>query len=277
MARRQLTNGDFNLNFKKLIVRREVKSTRPMGVEDEESIRFALDSRLDENSGHLAISPKSPFANAPAFPNGFGKQKAWLDSIPIRSVAPQLNDGLNRVAQEIGRVRGGRSVTSNSEPSVSFDDAETEFQRESHLVPSVESTSATASTPLTSLSEGEDDAWGFDDLHIVPDSPKLSNFKSNENLGATVDDYEDFAVGLLDEQHKERASLTVNSAADETLFQSGNKPLFKPPLASKENLSIRQENSSSDSSTMQENFGKKNVKSRSRRNNRSGTSPSQIV
>ena len=170
--------GNFSLGLRKLQVRKEVKisegssslgllsspsspfanlpSADPLVGSFDQPIQSAMQTILDHQD------PTSPRPNsramAPTFPNGVaGKQGTWRDSIPIRHVAPTVQEGLGRVRREIGRVAESRrrarsaatdrpelsSAGEGCSSSVSFDDDEAVFADRGELEGS-ESTEGTS-------------------------------------------------------------------------------------------------------------------------------------
>lgn len=168
----------------------------------DQPIKSAMQTILDSEAALVSGSPKTL---TPTFPNGVaGKQGRWRDAIPIRAMAPSVNEGLGRVRKELGRVRVSaivprrRASSSGAygtvgEPyssSISFEDDDAVFADRMH--------SESGSTACTSEPDASSDdaSWGLDGLEEEPDM-ELDAGMSLLDEAPFEDDVDDFALDAL--------------------------------------------------------------------------------
>jgi hypothetical protein len=145
---------------------------------------------LDADAHVASTSPRI----APAFPNGVSGKNAgwWRDAIPIRSVAPTVNDGLRTVRRELGRVTtSGIAVARRRASTSGYGEYSSSVSFEEDAVFADLVGRSEGSTAGTSEPDGEsDEAWGLDGL-------EEETFDARSGEGVTVeipfeDDFDDF-------------------------------------------------------------------------------------
>lgn len=169
---------------RRLVFRPEVEVHHPSTPEARSSdeLNSALHSMLDAR----------PSPQVPALPNGSPSKTGLWGSIPIRQVAANLGEGVDRVRREYARAqhKRNRRRTSNAAGTpLSFED-DTVFATLDD-----DASSAPSSGPLPPTIDGDDageDEWG--------------DRWEDEYRRAVEDDggAEDLVLGLLDEEEEER-------------------------------------------------------------------------
>lgn len=165
---------------RRLVFRPEVEVLHPSPAFDE-PLTSALHSMMDSR----------PSPQVPALPNGSPSKAGLWGSIPIRQVAANLGEGVDRVRREYARAqhkrRGRPSNAAAGGTPLSFED-DTVFATLED-----DASSAPSSGPLPPTIDGSaDDEWG--------------DRWEDEYRRAVEDDggAEDLVLGLLDEEEDER-------------------------------------------------------------------------
>ncbi|KAI5474666.1 WD40/YVTN repeat-like-containing domain containing protein [Pseudohyphozyma bogoriensis] len=200
----------------------------------DQPIKSAMQTILDSEAALVSRSPKTL---TPTFPNGVaGKQGRWRDALPIRSVAPTVNEGLGRMRRELGRVRASAIVPRRRASSSGVYGAEAtystsvSFEDDAVFADHAGSGSGEAmSTPGTSeQDELSDDAlWGLDGLAeeepLEEDGIELLG-EDEEEEPPFEDDFEDDFV--LDQPAA--ATQQGLGSSKETIHASAAPPAHAP-------------------------------------------------
>ncbi|GAA99453.1 uncharacterized protein L969DRAFT_93913 [Mixia osmundae IAM 14324] len=218
LALAELSKGIFAFQSRSIEVRQDVKVDGKVLSDAVPSpygapIRSAMHTVLDQDP--TVFGSLSPSSLTPTFPNGArGRHGSWRDSAPTFS---HIQVGLGRVRRELERAattstrRLSREGRTTSEISVSFEDDDAILAEEARDLPECNSAANDhVSTPITSMSDGNDvaDDWA----KWESDSPGREEKKEVAAATAPMErlslegeeDYDDFAIGLFDEQ---RSSL----------------------------------------------------------------------
>ncbi|KAK4699999.1 hypothetical protein P7C70_g6253, partial [Phenoliferia sp. Uapishka_3] len=213
--------GHFALNLRRLEMRSEVQIWQGgENVSDEHNpasfdqpIKSAMQTILDSEAALVSASPKTL---TPTFPNGVaGKQGRWRDAIPIRSMAPSVNESIGRVRKELGRVRvsamvprrrasssGGYGTAGETySSSISFEDNDAVFADRMH--------SESGSTACTSEPDAESDdaSWGLDGLEEEPVDMDVGLIDEEP----FEDDFDDFSATTFTLEHTTSVRPVVSS------------------------------------------------------------------
>jgi len=215
-----------------------------MFLQTDRAFSKSISSSFDETlasamHSHLDAQANSPVI--PAFPNAY-KSASWRDSIPIRSVAAGLSDGVNegfgRIRREIGKVRSPQNRLRNTEnlQALAFDEDAEEVFAEDELsstklgdgrgdltVDQLDSHSGGSTSTGTNLDTLPDDVKGEDPVWdgAVHDAAEYDRAVAED---ARFDDIG--VAGFLmeeEEREKEREKIAMKTGKPKAKGKKGKK------------------------------------------------------